>query len=279
MRHGADEYAAGVLGSLEAEVTHDAAAGSSGAADARRAPRRLPRGPGACARRRRGRRRCARGRLRRRGAGRGRGSLAGRSAMTGAGPHGYPVDTHGDPLTFAVSGLMAEPPGTVRDYVIEGRGRRSRRGHRARRRRSTAASACSRTNRGLIVAAKLTTAMAGECARCLRPVRDPARTADRRGGPAVDRPGQRSPRPARGGRRPGRRRASPTTTSWSCGRWSPRRSASRSRSRPCASPTARACARSAAQRLEAGHVHDDGPIDPRLEALRAFRFDAGDESG
>jgi uncharacterized protein len=33
------------------------------------------------------------------------------------------------------------------------------------------------------------------------------------------------------------------------------------------------------QRLDPGHGHDDTPIDPRLEALRAFRFDAGDESG
>ena len=33
------------------------------------------------------------------------------------------------------------------------------------------------------------------------------------------------------------------------------------------------------ERLEPGHGHGDGPIDPRLEALRAFRFDAGDESG
>ena len=31
----------------------------------------------------------------------------------------HPVDTSGDPLTFALSGLMAEPPGTVREYAIE----------------------------------------------------------------------------------------------------------------------------------------------------------------
>jgi uncharacterized protein len=32
------------------------------------------------------------------------------------------------------------------------------------------------------------------------------------------------------------------------------------------------------ERLEAGHVHDDVAIDPRLEALRAFRVDGDDES-
>ena len=33
------------------------------------------------------------------------------------------------------------------------------------------------------------------------------------------------------------------------------------------------------ERMQPGHGHDDGPIYPRLEALRAFRVDAGGESG
>ena len=32
-------------------------------------------------------------------------------------------------------------------------------------------------------------------------------------------------------------------------------------------------------RMEPGHGHGEDPIDPRLEALRAFRVDADDESG
>ena len=32
----------------------------------------------------------------------------------------HPVDAHGDPLTFAVSGLLAETPGTVREYDVAG---------------------------------------------------------------------------------------------------------------------------------------------------------------
>ena len=51
--------------------------------------------------------------------------------MTSSGtrrPH--PVDTIGDPLAFALSGLMAEAPGTVREYAIDGRRRRP--GRRAR---------------------------------------------------------------------------------------------------------------------------------------------------
>ncbi len=31
--------------------------------------------------------------------------------------------------------------------------------------------------------------------------------------------------------------------------------------------------------MEPGHGHGEDPIDPRLEALRAFRVDADDESG
>jgi uncharacterized protein len=33
------------------------------------------------------------------------------------------------------------------------------------------------------------------------------------------------------------------------------------------------------ERLVPGHVHDDVAIDPRLEALRAFRVDGSDDSG
>ena len=33
------------------------------------------------------------------------------------------------------------------------------------------------------------------------------------------------------------------------------------------------------ERMEPGHGHGDAPIDPRLEALRAFRVDGDGESG
>src|SRR4029078_3000758 len=86
----------------------------------------------------------------------------------------HPVDRAGDPLVFNVAGLMAEPMGTVREYEIppttielddetataepvEGRMR------------------LTRTNRGLVIDARVTTALAGECARCLRPVVSPVK--------------------------------------------------------------------------------------------------------
>ena len=40
--------------------------------------------------------------------------------MTSSGPgHPHPVDPNGDPLVFALAGLMAEAPGTVREYAID----------------------------------------------------------------------------------------------------------------------------------------------------------------
>ena len=107
VRRGADEYAAGVLAGLEADVTRTLSSIERGHRDARRAT---------CGERARagdGDDRPRRGLWRpRRGRGRGRGSLARRTAMTTRDPHAtHPVDTAGDPLTFAMSGLMAEPAG------------------------------------------------------------------------------------------------------------------------------------------------------------------------
>ena len=144
-----------------------------------------------------------RGRARRPGAG----GASGRTAMTVHDPsRHHPVDAHGDPLTFAVSGLLAELPGTVREYELdevevdpgEGLVATEPVGGTLR---------LSRTNRGLVVDARLRTALAGECARCLRPLVTPISGPDRRGGPAGDRLRQRHAGGARGGR--GSRDAAP----------------------------------------------------------------------
>jgi len=74
---------------------------------------------------------------------------------------------HDQPLVWNVAGLLGEGPGAVRDYVFEnvaidpGEGLRlaapvSGRVHLAR------------TNRGLLVSADVSTVLATECARCLR---------------------------------------------------------------------------------------------------------------
>ena len=133
-----------------------------------------------------------------------RGSLDGRSAMTGAGSHGYPVDTHGDPLTFAVSGLMADVPGTIRDYVIEGVSVDPGEGI-VLAEPVDGSIRLSRTNRGLVVDGEAAHHAGGGVRAVPAAGPDAGPAADRRGGPAVDRPGQRTAGPARGGWRPGGR--------------------------------------------------------------------------
>jgi uncharacterized protein len=91
--------------------------------------------------------------------------------MTGAGPAEHPRPDD-QPLVWNVSGLLGETPGAVRDYVVEGvtidldedlhlAGPIDGRVHLAR------------TNRGLLVGADFTTSLAMECVRCLREIEVP----------------------------------------------------------------------------------------------------------
>ena len=131
----------------------------------------------------------------------------------------------------------------------------------------------SRTNRGLVVDARLTTAIAGECARCLRPVVTPVKVRIDEEVLPTDRPRQRAARPARGGRRP--RGAAPHRP--------PRARAAAARDRgdqprePIA-PAVRARLPGPVPRVRRAararpRATTTPPIDPRLEALRAFRVD------
>ena len=122
--------------------------------------------------------------------------------MTTRDPHAtHPVDTAGDPLTFAMSGLMAEPAGTVFEYDIPAV-------HveldeeLATTEPVTGRMRVTRTNRGLIVDARIHTSLAGECARCLRPIVTPVDARIDEEVLPVDRPRERQARPTRGGRRP-----------------------------------------------------------------------------
>lgn len=189
----------------------------------------------------------------------------------------HPVDTHGDPLTFAVSGLMTEPLGSVRDYEVAGvevdagddlhlvepvSGR----------------VRLSRTNRGLMVDARLTTALAGECARCLRPLVTPVTLRiDEEVLPSIDIvSGQ--PVPLEEGADP----EAPRLTDHHELELRPLVVEAISLAEPIAplcEPGCPGLCPECGERMEPGHGHDDGPIDPRLEALRAFRVDAEGDSG
>jgi uncharacterized protein len=77
-----------------------------------------------------------------------------------------------NPLTWNVAGLLAEPPGSTRDYGVAGvmldlgdelRQADPLEGH----------VRLARTNRGLLVTADLTTSLDMECSRCLRDIEVP----------------------------------------------------------------------------------------------------------
>ena len=198
--------------------------------------------------------------------------------MTSRDPHAtHPVDPAGDPLTFAVSGLMAEPPGTVYEYDIppvhvELDEELTTTEPVAGRMRAT------RTNRGLIVDAKIHTALAGECARCLRPVVTAVNARiDEEVLPSIDfASGQPVPPEEDGDPEVAR-----LTDHWEL-ELRPLVAAAVSLEEPIAplcEPDCPGLCTECGQRMEAGHGHGEAPIDPRLEALRAFRVDEDGESG
>ena len=196
--------------------------------------------------------------------------------MSGPGGSRHPVDPHGDPLTFAVSGLLAEPPGTVREYDVEavdvdpGDGM-------VLTEAVTGTVRLSHTNRGLLVDARLVTSFAGECARCLRPVVTPVRlkiaeeilpSIDLASGLPVPLEEDGDP-------------DTPRLTDHHELELRPLVVEAISLQEPIAplcEPDCPGLCPECGQRMEPGHAHED-PIDPRLEALLAFRVDDDGESG
>jgi len=197
--------------------------------------------------------------------------------MSDAGSHPYPVDTHGDPLTFAVSGVLADVPGTIRDYVVENvdvdPGEPLVLAEPV-----NGTIRVTRTNRGLVVDAKLRTTLVGQCSRCLKPLVTPvAMRIDEEVLPRIDL-GSGLPVPLEEGGDP----EAPRLTDHHELEMRPLIAEAISLQEPIAplcEPDCPGLCTECGERLELGHGHGEGPIDPRLEALRAFRFDAGDESG
>lgn len=188
-----------------------------------------------------------------------------------------PVDPYGDPLTFAVSGLLADLPGTVREYALNrvevdpGDG-------------LVAAEPVSgtlrltHTNRGLIVDAKLQTALAGECARCLRPLVTPvAFRIDEEVRPTIDLASGLPVEPEEDADP-----EAPRLTDHHELELRPLVIEAISLQEPIAplcEPDCPGLCPDCGERIEADHPRHDEPIDPRLEALRAFRVDGDAETG
>ena len=182
------------------------------------------------------------------------------------------------PLVYPLAGLLAEPLGTDRRYEIARRDDRRSRTTCGSSSRSTARCESSRTNRGVLVDAKITTAIAGTCVRCLRDIEIPMTVEIHEEAlPSVDLASGKPVDPADGA---GRRRGSPTTTSWTSGRSPARRSRSRSRSPRCARRPVPGLCSECGERLGPDHAeHEVDEIDPRMAALQGFRVDGDGESG
>ena len=179
------------------------------------------------------------------------------------------------PLTYPLAGLLTEPAGTERRYEIHG---------------ATIALPdelrltepldgrvrVTRTNRGVLVDAELTTTIAGSCSRCLRDIEIPMRVTIREEVlPSVD--------PLTG-------RAADTSAEPEVARLSDHHELDLgalageaiSLNEPIAPLCEAACPGlciTCGERLGPEHVaHAEDDIDPRLAALQAFRVDAEGES-
>ena len=191
------------------------------------------------------------------------------------GGHTYPVDTHGDPLTFNVSGLLADVPGTLRDYAVDGV--EVDPGDDLRLAEPVSGTVrLTRTNRGLVVDAKLRASLVGECARCLRPLVTPVTVRiDEEVLPTIDL-ASGMPVPLEEDGDP----EAPRLTDHHELELRPLVAEAISLQEPIAplcEPGCPGLCTECGARLEPGHGHDDGPIDPRLEALLGFRARDDDE--
>lgn len=189
---------------------------------------------------------------------------------------GHPVDPHGDPLTFALSGFLAEPPGSVRDYPVEG-ARIEPIDELRVTRPVTGSVHLARTNRGIVVDARLETAVAGECVRCLRPATTPlVLRIEEEVLPSVELTTGQPVAPEEDADP-----EAPRLTDHHELELRPLVIEAISLEAPIAplcEPDCPGLCPECGARLEAGHGHDDADVDPRLEALRAFRVDDSGET-
>lgn len=180
------------------------------------------------------------------------------------------------PLTWNVAGLLAEPPGSTRDYQLAG----ITIPLEDERRLSDPIEGTlrlARTNRGILVRARLATGLAAECARCLRPIEVPlALEIDEEVLPSID---LESGKPIDASAEP---EVARLTDHHELELESLVREAI-----DLAEPIAPVCREdcpglcpTCGEPLDEGrHDHPDEPVDPRLEALRSFRVDGGPQTG
>lgn len=179
------------------------------------------------------------------------------------------------PLVFPLAGLLAEPPGSERRYDIEGATIQLPDGLRLAE-PIDGRVRVSRTNRGVLVDARLTTALVGTCSRCLRDIEIPMTvdihdealpTVDLGSGKALDTSSE--PDVAR-------------LTAHHELDLATMAGEAISLNEPIVALCEEACPGlcvDCGERLGPGHAeHEDQAVDPRLAALRGFRVDGDGES-
>lgn len=179
------------------------------------------------------------------------------------------------PLTYPLSGLLAEPAGTERRYEINS----ATIGLPDDLRLTEPIDGSlrvTRTNRGVLVDAELTTVIAGSCSRCLRDIEIPMRIRILEEVlPSID---LATGKPVHADDEPEIARL----TDHHELHFAVLAGEAIALNEPIAPLCEKDCPGlciTCGERLGPGHpVHDDDPVDPRLEALRAFRVDAEGES-
>ena len=180
-----------------------------------------------------------------------------------------------DALVYPLAGLLAEPPGARRDFVFEDAnldlGPDLELGSPVRGR-----VRISRTNRGVLVDGSIEASLALACSRCLKPIRLPLELRlDEEALPAIDLQTGRPLDPA----------IEPEIARLSDHHELDLEPLVREAIQlaepiaPLCRPDCPGLCPVCGESLEAGpHDHAEPPVDPRLEALRAFRVDADAET-
>jgi uncharacterized protein len=178
----------------------------------------------------------------------------------------------GAPLTYPAARLMQEPAGTTRSYPVSGVMIDPGEGLRLADPIEGQVD-LARTNRGLFVRGRFTTSLEAECSRCLRPIEVPLELEiEEEALPSIDiTTGQ-----------PVDTSAEPDVLRLNDHHELELEQAVREAiqlSEPIAAVCAEDCpglCPDCGERMESGHGHGEAPIDPRLEALRAFKVDGPD---
>ena len=180
----------------------------------------------------------------------------------------------GAPLTYPAAKLLQEPSGSTRSYAVAGVTIDPGEGLRLADPIEGRVE-LMRTNRGLFVRAHFTTSLDAECSRCLREIEVPLELEIAEEAlPSID---IATGQPVDASAEPDVMRLN---DHHEVELEVPVREAIQL-AEPIAAVCDEAClglCPECGERREAGHSHGEAPIDPRLEALRAFRAE-GDEPG